>query len=122
MEGLVDKETVPAKPFREVTVTVEVPELVARIPTGVTAPSETPKVGAGLTETGTLIVLVKVLGAEPVVPVTVRVKLAGLGTAVQLTLKRVPETLAVHPVGAILVENETAPENPLIEVNDNVDV
>ena len=122
MEGLTDKETVPAKPFKEATVTVAVPELVARTLAGVTAPSETVKVGAGLTETGTLTVLDKVLGVEPVVPVTVRVKLAGLGTAAQLIVKRVPETPAVQPVGAALVENETAPENPLIEVNDKVDV
>jgi hypothetical protein len=73
------------------------------------------------TVTGTLAVLDSVLGAVPVVPVIVRVKLAGVGTAVQLTDKLVPETLAVQPVGAALVDNETLPENPLIGATEIVD-
>src|SRR3989442_937519 len=40
-EGFAVSETAPAKPFKEATVTVEVPELVARILAGVTAPRET---------------------------------------------------------------------------------
>jgi hypothetical protein len=103
-------------------VTVDVPELVARILDGVTAPRETVKVGAAPIATETVVVLERVVGAVPVVPVIVRVKVAGEGTAVQLTVKTVPETLAVQPVGAALVENETVPENPLIAVKDNVEV
>jgi len=122
VEGFAESETVPAKPFREVTVIVEVPELVARILDGATAPRETVKVGTPPAETETVVVLASVLGAVPVVPVIVRVKVAGVGTAVQLTVKTVPETLAVQPVGATLVENVTVPENPLIAVNDSVEV
>jgi hypothetical protein len=121
VEGLAVSETAPAKLFTEVTVTVDVPELVARILDGATAPRETVKVGVPRTVTGMLTVLDNVLGAVPVVPVIVRVKLAGLGTAVQLTVKTVPETLAVQPVGAALVENETAPEKALIGVNEMVE-
>jgi hypothetical protein len=100
---------------------VEDPELVARTLDGETAPVETVKVdtGAGFTITETVVVLDKVLGAVPVVPVIVRVKLAGLGTAVQLTVKIAVATLAVQPVGAALVENKTAPENPLIPADVN---
>jgi hypothetical protein len=104
--------------------TVEDPELVARTSAGATGPRDTVNVGtsAAVTETETVAVLDNVAGVVPVVPVMVIVKLAGVGTAVQLTVKTVPETLAVQPVGAKLVENETAPENPLIAVDDNVDV
>jgi hypothetical protein len=77
---------------------------------------------AGDTVTEMLVVLDSVLGAVPVVPVTDRMKVAGVGTAVQLTVRTVPETLAVQPVGAALVENVTVPGNPLIAVNDNVEV
>jgi hypothetical protein len=56
------------------------------------------------------------------VPVIVRVKLAGVGTAVQLTVKTVVATLAVQPAGAALVENDTVPEKLLIAVNDSVEV
>jgi hypothetical protein len=55
-------------------------------------------------------------------PVIVKLKVAGVGTAVQLTVKTVPDTLAVQPVGAALVENETVPENPLIALNDSAEV
>ena len=122
VEGFAESVTVPVKPFTDVTVTVDVPESVARILAGLTAPSETVKVGTPPTETETVVVLASVVGAVPVVPVIVRVKVAGVGTAVQLTVKTVPETLAEQPVGAALVENETVPENPLIAVNDNVEV
>ena len=73
------------------------------------------------TETDSVLVLDKVLGAVPVAPVMVRVKVAGLGTAVQLTVKTVPETLAVQPVGAPLEEKATVLENPLIEANDSAE-
>jgi hypothetical protein len=119
--GFAESETAPAKPFTETTVTVEDPELVARIVDGETGPRETVKVGAPFTATETDVVLASVLGAVPVVPVTVRVNGFGVGIAVQLTDKVVPDTLAVQPVGAVLVENVTAPENPLIAVNDNAE-
>jgi hypothetical protein len=122
VEGFAVNETAPAKPFTEVTVIVEVPEVVASTLAGVTAPRETVKVGAPPTETETVVVLDNELGAEPVVPVIVRVKVAGVGTAVQFTVRTVPETLAVQPVGATLVENVTTPENPLIPVNESVEV
>jgi hypothetical protein len=73
------------------------------------------------TEIDSVPILDNVLGAVPVAPVMVRVKVAELGTAVQLTVKTVPETLAVQPVGAALVENVTVPENPLIAVNEIVE-
>ena len=71
VEGFAESETTPAKPFTEVTVTVEDPELVARMLDGETGPVETRKVGPAETETS--VVLDNVLGATPVVPVTVRV-------------------------------------------------
>lgn len=103
---------------------MEDPELVARTLDGVTGPVETVKEGITCTTTvtETVVVLDNVLGAVPVVPVTVRVNGLGVESAVQLTVRVVPDTLAVQPVGAALVENETAPENPLIAVNDNVEV
>jgi hypothetical protein len=76
----------------------------------------------GATITVTLAVLESAAGAVPVVPVIVKVKVAGAGTAVQLTVRTVPDTLAVQPVGATPVENVRVPENPLIAVNDNVEV
>jgi hypothetical protein len=54
--------------------------------------------------------------------VIVRRKAAGVGTAVQLTVKTVVATLAVQPVGAALVENETVPAKPLTAVDDSVEV
>jgi hypothetical protein len=125
VEGFAVSVTVPAKPFTEVTVTVEDPELVARTLEGVTAPRETVKVcggGRGCTVTITDVVLETVFGVVPVEPVIVRVKLAGVGTAVQLTVKTVVATLAVQPVGAALVENVTVPENALIAVNESAEV
>jgi hypothetical protein len=100
---------------------VEDPELVARIVDGETRPRETVKVGAPFTATETVVVLDKVLGAVPVVPVTVRVNGFGVGTTVQLTDKVVPETLAVQPPGAAVVDNETLLENPLIGVTAQVE-
>src|SRR2546425_11850006 len=70
----------------------------------------------------TIVVLESWLGAVPVVPVIVRLNGFGVGVAVQLTVRVVPETLAVQPVGATLVENVTAPVNPLIAVEDSVEV
>jgi hypothetical protein len=103
---------------------VEDPELVARIAPGETAPRETVKVGTSttITETETVEVLDNVAGAIPVEPVIVRVKLARVGTAAQLTDNMVPETLAVQPVKAGLVEKATVPAKPLIATNDSVEV
>src|SRR2546425_9076630 len=70
----------------------------------------------------TIVVLESWLGAVPVVPVIVRLNGFGVGVAVQLTVNVVPETLAVQPVGAALVENETGPVKPLMPVNDSADV
>ena len=39
-----------------------------------------------------------------------------------MTVKTVPETLAVQGAGAALVENVTVPANPLIAANDSVEV
>ena len=122
VEGLAARDTAPAKPFTELTVTIDVPELVASILDGVTAPGETVKVGTAPTATEIVVVLASVFGAVPVVPVIVRLKVAGLGTEVQLTVSVVPETLAVQPVGAALVENVTAPEKPLIAAKDKAEV
>jgi hypothetical protein len=122
VEGFAVNVTVPAKPFTEATVTSEVPELVARTSAGVTAPRETVKVCTPPTLTETVVVLDNVTGAVPVVPVMVRVNVAGVGKAVQLTERVVPETLAVQPVEAALVENATVPAKPLIGVNDSVEV
>ena len=75
VEGFAVRETAPAKPFKETTVMVEVPELVARlvarIVAGATAPVATEKPAAGPTETETVVDLDKVPG---VVPVTGTVK------------------------------------------------
>jgi hypothetical protein len=125
VEGFAESVTVPAKPFTEATVTVEDPESVARMLDGTTGSRETVKVVIGTgtgTVTETSVVLDNVLGAVPVVPVTVRVNGLGVGGAVQLTVRVVPNTLAVQPVGAALVENETVPENPLIALNDSAEV
>jgi len=121
-EGFAVKVTVPAKLFTDVTVIVEEPEFVARILAGETVPRETVKVGATPTVTETGAVLDSVLGLVPVVPVMVKVKVEGLGTLVQLTVRVVPETLAVQPVGAALVENVTVPVKPLIATKDSADV
>ena len=62
------------------------------------------------------------MGEVPAVPVTVRVNEAGLGTAVQLTVKTFDAILAVQPVGAALVVNETdARLSPLIVVTEIVE-
>ncbi len=123
-EGFAVIATVPAKPFREATVTIEVPELItppalARILEGVTAPVEMEKSGALPTVTGTFTVLESVLGAVPVVPVTVTVKALA---ALQLTVKRLPERVEVQPAGGVLVTaSETVPANPLIAVTEIVE-
>jgi len=123
VEGLAVNDTAPVKPFTEVTVMVDEPELVASMLVGETAPRATVKVGVPPTVTETSVVLESVVGEVPVVPVIVNMKLDGLGTAVQLTLNVVPDTVAVHDdVGDALVENATLPVKPLIAVNDSAEV
>jgi hypothetical protein len=129
-----ERVTVPVKPFTALTLMVAVPgsdgkkSRAASCHDVTSGPIEvledvTAKLAAGgVTVTDTVVVLESVFGAVPVVPVMVRVKVAGVGTAVQLTVKTVPETLAVQPVGAALVEKATVPENPLIAVDDRVEV
>ena len=118
-------ETVPAKPFREETVTVEDPELItlpllARRLEGVTAPVVIEKSAAFPTVTGTFTVLESVLGAVPVVPVTVTVKALA---ALQLTVRTLPERIEVQPAGGVVVTaNETVPPKLLIGVTDIVEV
>src|SRR5467141_3981629 len=128
-----DSVTVPVKPFMAVTVISVSP---IRGPCGVPsaacqAVTSGPildedevrtKSGPGTTVTETGFVLDNVLGLVPVVPVMVKVKVDGLGTLVQLTVNVVPETVAVQPVGAALVENVTVPVKPLIAADDNVEV
>ena len=81
------------------------------------------KSGMGfVTLTVTVVVLDRVAGPVTFVPVIVSMKLDGLGTAVQLTVSVVPDTVALHPVEATLVENTTVPVNPLIGVNDSAEV
>ena len=121
VDGLAVSATTPVNVPMEVTVTVEDPEFVARMLNGLTGPRVTVKLDC-VTLTKTLVVLDNVAGDVPVVPVIVRVKLAGDGIAVQLTVSVVPETLAMHPVGAALVENVTVPVKPLIAVNDSAEV
>jgi hypothetical protein len=124
-EGLAVVATVPAKPFRELTVTVEVPELMtpfalARILVGVTAPVEMEKSGAFPTVTGTSTVLESALGAVPIVPVTVTVKVLA---ALQLTLRTFPEMVEVQPAGGVLVTaSETVPANPLTALTEIVEL
>jgi hypothetical protein len=123
-EGLAVIVTVPAKPPREVTVTVEVPELMtppalARILEGVTALVDMEK-SATVTVTGMLAILDSVLGAVPVVPVTVTVNALA---ALQLTDRTLPVRVEVQPVGGVLVTaSETVPVKPLIAFTDIVEV
>src|SRR2546426_12420654 len=49
-------------------------------------------------------------------------KVTGVQTCVLPIFSVVPETVAVQPVGAALVENVTVPVNPLIAVEDSVEV
>ena len=124
-EGLAVIATVPAKLFREATVTVEDPELItppalARILEGVTAPVEIEKSIAFPIVTGTFTVLESVFGAVPVVPVIVTVKVLA---ALQLTVKTLPERAEVQPKGGVLVTaSETVPVKLLIGLTEIVEV
>jgi hypothetical protein len=131
--AFMESVTVPVKPLRAFTPMREVPvrdgkkSKAADCHAGTRGPIEvreavTAKSMLDITVTGTVVVLDNVMGAVPVVPVIVRVNGFGVVRAVQLTVNTVPETLAVQPVGAALVENATVPAKPLIAANDSAEV
>jgi hypothetical protein len=109
----------PLKLFRPWTVTVAVPEEPTSIEAGETAPIEMEKSGATVTVTGTSTVLLR----EPLVPVTVIVKLAA---AVQVTERTFPLFRAtVHWDGIVagpVIANETAALKALAGWTEIVDV
>ena len=119
---LVARQTAPVKVPRPTTVIVEVPLLSDSRNTKLGVAETLKPCSALATLTETVVVLDNVLGLVPVEPVIVKVKLGGVGTVAQLTVNVVPETPALQPNGAALVENARAPANPLIAVNDKVEV
>jgi hypothetical protein len=108
------KVTVPANALIGVTVTVEVPATVARV---VIAGADSEK---SRIVTLTLVVLDRVLGAVPVVPVTVT--LNGATPVEQVTERTAPLNDAVHPAGTVPAVNVTVPAKLLIGVTVTVDV
>jgi hypothetical protein len=114
------KVTVPVKPPLGVTVIVDVPLVVARIAAGVTALAEIVKPAAG-TVTGTLTVLDSVLGAVPVVPVTITVNPVA-GNGLHETERTALLNDPVQPAGTVPAANVTVPENPLMPVTEMVEV
>jgi hypothetical protein len=114
-----DRFTVPEKLPTGVIVIVEVPATVANVVIEVgLADTVNPE-----STTGTLTVRDNVLGAVPVVPVTVTVNVL-LGSGLQLTDRTfVAEIVSVQPVGGVLVTaSETVPEKPLMLVTEIVEV
>ena len=108
-----EKVTVPVNPPDGTTLIVEVPATVARlvIEVGVAV-----RVKSGPPETWMFTVLDK----DPLVPVTVTVKVA---TGEQFTDTTLPDRVTVHPVGAVEVKaNATVPEKPLMLFTVIVDV
>ena len=106
--------TLPVNPLIGVTVTAEVPATVASVViTG--ADNEKSRI-----VTLTLVILDSVLGAVPVVPVTVT--LNGATPVVQLTERMAPEKDAMHPAGTVPAVNVTVPANPLIGETATVEV
>ncbi len=114
------KVTVPIKPPLGVTVIVDVPLVVARTAAGVTALAEMTKLAPG-TVTGTFTVRDSVLGAVPVVPVTITVNPV-VGNGLQLTERTAPLNDAVQPVGTVPAVNVTVPVNPLVPATEIVEV
>jgi hypothetical protein len=104
--------------------TVEDPELVARMVEGVTALRETVKVGTTTTiiVTETVVVLESVFGAVPVIPVTGTLNPGAGCPAVQETERTAPENEAVQSAGTAPAENVTVPANPLTGVTVQVEV
>ena len=99
---------------------VDTPLLVARTAVGVTALAEMVKLAPG-TVTGTFTLRDSVLGAVPVVPVTMTVN-PEVGNGLHETDKTAPVKDAVQPVGTVPAVNVTVPAKPLIAVTDMVDV
>jgi hypothetical protein len=91
-----------------------VPAIVARV---VIADAESEK---SRIVTGTLVVLESVLGAVPVVPVTVTVK--GATPVEQVTDNTAPENDALQPAGTVPAVKVTAPAKPWIGVIVTVEV
>jgi hypothetical protein len=108
------KVTVPVKPLIGVTVTVEVPATIARV---VIAGADNEK---SRTVTRTVVVLVRVDGPVPVVPVTVTEN--GATPVAHVTNKTAPVKPAVQPAGTVPAVKVTVPEKPLIGVTVTVDV
>ena len=119
------RATVPVRPFRAVTVTVDVPEPPARICAGVTAPA------AMLKSTTTKVTVAVEWDRVPSVPVKVTVYVAAV-VAVQLAVEvcgEVPNVtlvgLKVHvkPAGVDAeADSATVPVRPLTAVTVTVDV
>ena len=109
--------TAPVNPLIGVTATVEDPAIVARV---VTAGPDSEK---SWTVTERLVVLDRVAGAVPVVPVTGTVN--GATPVVHVTERIAPENEPLQPVGKVKPEpiaKVTVPVNPLIGVTAMVDV
>jgi hypothetical protein len=98
--------TAPENPLIGVTATVELAATVARVVI------EGPAIEKSCTVTETLVVLDKVLGAVPVVPVTGTVN--GATPVPHETDKTLLENEALQPEGTTPAENVTDPENALI--------
>jgi len=114
---LIAKVTLPEKPLTGATAIVEVPAIVARV---VTAGPDSEK---SWTVTERLVVLDRVAGAVPVVPVTGTVN--GATPVVHVTERIAPENEPLQPVGKVKPEpiaKVTVPVNPLIGVTAMVDV
>jgi hypothetical protein len=107
-------EIVPVNPFIGVTVTAEVPVTVASV---VMAGADSEK---SWIVTLTFVVLERVFGEVPVVPVTST--LNGATPVVQLTDKTAPENEAVQPADTVPAANVTVPVKPLIGVTVTVEV
>ena len=108
------KVTIPVNPLIGVTVTVEVPAMVAKVVIG-GADNEKSRI-----VTDALVVLERVLGAVPVVPVTPT--LNGVTPVAHVTERTAPVNEALHPPGTVPALNVTVPVNPLIGVTVTVDV
>ena len=110
--------TVPAKAPVGVTVIMEVPATVANvvIEVGLADSVNPPPI-----VTGTLTVCDRVLGAVPVVPVTITVN-PEEGNGLQLTERTAPLNEAVQPAGTMPAANVTVPVNPLMPVTEMVEV
>jgi hypothetical protein len=97
--------TVPVNPPDGTTLIVDVPATVARV---VIDDGEAVRLKSGPDETG----MFTVLDNDPLVPVTITVKVA---TGEQFTDTTLPDRVTVQPVGAVEVTaNVTVPVKPLM--------